>query len=94
MFRSKNVIQKPSRACAQQLTEVSSQSDEWYRNAYGKNIQTFIFIEEEDTFDDMPPTEFKHKRSQLLEVEGLIVLQSHGSLYILQETKIEKWLQN
>jgi hypothetical protein len=33
MFRSKKVIQKPSRACAQQLTEVSSQSDEWYRNA-------------------------------------------------------------
>jgi hypothetical protein len=44
MFRSKKVIHKPSRACAQQLTEVSPQSDEWYRNAYGTNIQTFIFI--------------------------------------------------
>ena len=37
------------RACAQQLTKVSSQSDEWYRNAYGtkkeRNKQTFIFID-------------------------------------------------
>ena len=33
----------------QQLTEVSSQSDEWYRNAYGtkkeRNKKTFIFID-------------------------------------------------
>ena len=37
-------IQKPSLACAQQLTEVLLQSDEWYRNAYGTNKETFIFI--------------------------------------------------
>jgi hypothetical protein len=41
-FRRKKVIHKPSRACAQQLTEVSSQSDEWYRNTYGTNIHTNI----------------------------------------------------
>jgi hypothetical protein len=51
MFRSKKVIQKPSRACAQQLTEVSSQSDEWYRNAYGTNIQTLIFIYIDNLFN-------------------------------------------
>jgi hypothetical protein len=42
MFRRKKVIHKPSRACAQQRTEVSSQSDEWYRSAYGTNIHTNI----------------------------------------------------
>jgi hypothetical protein len=42
MFRRKKVIHKPSRACAQQLTEVSSQPDEWYRSAYGTNIHTNI----------------------------------------------------
>jgi hypothetical protein len=44
MFRRKKVIQKPSRACAQQITEVSSQSDEWYRSAYGTNIHTNIYF--------------------------------------------------
>jgi hypothetical protein len=42
MFRRKKVTHKPSRACAQQLTEVSSQTDEWYRSAYGTNIHTNI----------------------------------------------------
>jgi hypothetical protein len=42
MFRRKKIIHKPSRACAQQLTEVSSQSDEWYRSAYGTNKHTNI----------------------------------------------------
>jgi hypothetical protein len=42
MFRSKKVTHKPSRVCAQQFTEVSSQSDEWYRSAYGTNIHTNI----------------------------------------------------
>jgi hypothetical protein len=50
MFRSKKVIHKPSRACAHQLTEVSSQSDEWYRSAYGTNIHAnihfYIYIED------------------------------------------------
>jgi hypothetical protein len=42
MFRRKKVIHKPSRAGAKQFTEVSSQSDEWYRSAYGTNIHTNI----------------------------------------------------
>ena len=36
--------QKPSRACTQQLTKVSSQSDEWYRNTSNTNKQTDIHL--------------------------------------------------